>query len=395
MAKGSPFVLIPSLALAAAVYAQGAGSGASTSVSFECPEEACHVLPWFRGEGGLIGKARPGIEEVAWYAVCGDAGVSASLEPDGGDIVSMLFSANNGLACERDDGEFRIRGLVDGGWYWITHEENSAVSSLIPRGVLGNRRSDPANPGWPGLTFTPSRDGSVSFVREVASGRVGILPHIIPLPGEPEPPRCGQYKDGDEEDAGTLQRTDDCLLDAVYSVRVTMGPGSGPGSAVTSGQVFRPLSGTTTLTLGLYGTGHLDVVDPLGAGFDDPLAATWAVTAEVEGTPGAPGTIGPDRVWGLQADPGTGILTVHNPADSDGACTADIGYTVTLEIKATATAVANDQVLPDVPGEARDGDFRPSAMLRVRCPKAPAAAAGIELVPGGRRFSGETEEGGE
>ena len=392
--KCSPLFVVPILGLAGAAYAQGAGSGASTSVSFDCPEDACHVLPWFRGEGGLIGKVRPGLEEVTWYAVCGDAGVSASLEPDGGDIVSMLFSVNNGLACERDDGEFRIHGLVDGGWYWITHEENTAVSSLVPMGVLGNRKIDPTNPGWSGLTFTPSRDGSVSFVREVASGRVGILEHLLPLPAEAEPPRCGQYKDGDEEDAETLQRADDCLLDAVYSVRVTRGPGTGPDSALTSGQIFRPVSGTTTLTLGLYGTGYLDVVDPLGAGFDDSLAARWTVTGRVEGVPGRPETIDANRVLGISADLSSNILTVHNPAESDDACTEDIRYTVTLEIKATATPAANDQVLPDVPGEARNGDFRPSAMLRIRCPGGAAAATGRELVPE-NPFSGETERGGE
>lgn len=380
MTKYFPFLLIPSLAFAGAVHAQVqvAGSGASTSVSFDCPEDECHVLPWFRGEGGLIGKVQPGLEEVTWYAVCGDAGVSASLEPDGGGIVSMLFSPNNGLACERDDGEFRIHGLEDGGWYWITDEENSAVSSLLPSGVLGNRKIDPANPGWSGLTFTPSGDGSVSFVREVASGRVGILSHIIPLPGEPEPPRCGQYKDGDEEDAETLQRTDDCLLDAVYSVRVTMGPGTGPDSAVAGGQVYRPVSGTTTLTLGLYGTGHLDVAGDLGAGFTESLAAAWTVSARTQGTPGVPEEIDTDRVLGISADLDNNVLTVHNTADSDGTCTGQASYQVVLEIKATAR---DNAVLPPVPGETRAGDFRPSAELRVRCPGASAAVLGKELVP--------------
>ena len=392
--KYSPFFLIPVLGLAGAAYAQGAASDESVAVTFDCPEGECHLLPWFRGEGGFVGRVLPGLEEVSYYTVCGNTLVGRSLTPAPGGIVSTLFSTNDGTACERDDGELWIHGLMDGGWYWISDEENTAVSFLIPKPVLANSKVTPANPGWPGLTFTASGDGSVSFVKELASGRVGILPHILPLPGEPEPPRCGQYWEGDEDDRETKQREDDCLLDAVYSVRVTRGPGTGPDSAITSGQIFRPMSGTTTLTLGLYGTGHVDVVDPLGAGFDEPLAATWAVTAKVEGTPGLPGTIGSDPVWGISADLSSNLLTVHSASDSDDTCTEDIGYTVTLEIKATATVAANNEVLPDVPGESRAGDFRPRAELRIRCPGGAATAAGRELVPEGP-FLDETERGGE
>ena len=386
--------LILGLAFTGAAFAQSAVSGANTSVTFDCPEDECHVLPWYRGEGGFIGRILPGIDEVTYYAVCGDMSLSQGLTPDDGGIVSTLFNRNNGVACERNDGELQIHGLMDGGWYWITDEENTAVSFLLPTGVLTNRKITPANPGWPGLTFTASEDGSVSFVKEVASGRVGILPHILPLPGEPEPPRCGQYKESDEDGADTLQRVDDCLLDAVYSVRVTMGLGD---NAITGGQIFRPVSGTTPLTLGLYGTGHLDLgVSPWGAGFDNPLRATWEVTAQIEGEPGFPRPIDDSsgRVWGVVADPATGALTVHNPTDSDDACTEDIGYTVTLEIKANAATGTNaNAVLPPVPGDTQAGDFRPSTMLRIRCPGGAAAASGRELVPGGL-LSGETERDG-
>ena len=325
---------------------------------------------------------------MTFHTICGDGSVTRSLTPGGGGIVSALFNPNNGLSCDRDDGEFQIHGLMDGGWYWITDDENSAVSFLIPSEVLANRKIAPANPGWSGLTFSASRDGSVSFVKEVASGRVGILPHILPLPGEPEPLRCGQYKECEGEDCAaedrvTKQRTDDCLLDAVYAVRVTTGPGTGLDRAITSGQIFRPVSGTTLLTLGLYGTGHLDIVEPLGAGFDESLAATWTATVRVEGAAGLPQAIGTDRVFGISGDLDTGTLTVHTPTDSDETCTERIGHTVLVEIKATAGA--ND-ILPAVPGETLAGDFRPTTMLRVRCPGAAAAAAGEELVPGGGLF---------
>ena len=382
--KRIPIFLILAFALAGVAFAQGAVSDASTTVTFDCPDDECHVLPYFKGEGGFIGRILPGLEEVTYHIICGDGSVTRSSTPDGGGIVSALFNPNNGLACDRDDGEFQIHGVMDGGWYWITDEENTAVSFLIPSGVLANRKIAPANPGWPGLTFSASRDGSVSFVKEVGSGRVGILPHILPLPGEPEPLRCGQYKECEgsgeceAEARVTKQRTDDCLLDAVYSVRVTTGLGTGAENAITSGQIFRPGSGTTTLTLGLYGTGHLDITEPLGAGFDQTLTATWTATARVESAAGLPAAIGTERAWGISGDLDNGTLTVHNPTDSDETCTEPIGYTVVVEIKATAGA--ND-IVPAVPGETLAGDFRPSTMLRIRCPGAAAAAAGRELVP--------------
>lgn len=378
------------LALAGAAPAQDAVSEAIVSVGFDCPEGECHVLPWFRGEGGFIGRIQPELDSVTYYAVCGDAGVSRSLMPDDVGIVTALFGPRSGLGCERDDGALQIHGLMDGGWYWVNDEENSAVSFLMPKAVLSNRKITPANPGWPGLTFTASGDRSVSFVREVASGRVGILPHLLPLPGAPQPPRCGHYKEGDGDDEVTRQRTNDCLLDAVYSVRVAMGPGTGPDSAIAGGQVFRPASGTTLLTLGLYGTGHLDASGGLGAGFDEPLAASWTITARVEGAAGVPRTIDADRALGVSADLNAGVVTVHNSADSDGTCAEQQpDYTVTLEIKATA---GPNDVLPPVPGETGAGDFRPTAMLRVRCPSAAAATAGQELVPEG--LSGGMERGG-
>ena len=47
--KCSPLFVVPILGLAGAAYAQGAGSGASTSVSFDCPEDSCHVLTLVQG----------------------------------------------------------------------------------------------------------------------------------------------------------------------------------------------------------------------------------------------------------------------------------------------------------------------------------------------------------
>ncbi len=356
---------------------------AQTTVVFDCPEDECHVLPYFRGEGGFIGAIQPGRDTVEYFVSCGNSNVGLSVEPDARGLVAELLNVNNGLACDRDDGAVQIRGLQDGGWYWITKEENTAISFLMPKGILSNRKTTLANPGWNGLTFTLSKDGAVSFLEEVATGRVGILPRVLPAADE-APPRCGQYKEGEGDDETTKQRVDDCLMDAVYSVRLTSGPGT--GTPVTGGLIYRPGTGETVLTLGLYGIGHLDVAGDLGAGFDESLTAGYTVTARVQGAAGLPTSIGTERALGLTANlSGTPpTLTVHNSADSDGLCTEDDQYALAVEIKATAAAASPgvNEVLPPVPGESLAGDFRPTTTLNVRCPGT-GTAQGRELVPAG------------
>ncbi len=67
---------------------------------------------------------------------------------------------------------------MDGGWYWINDDLNSAVASLLPKTVVGNAQTAPIDPG--GLTF--DKGDNATFVKHEGSGRVGILQHIMPTP---------------------------------------------------------------------------------------------------------------------------------------------------------------------------------------------------------------------
>lgn len=349
----------------------------SQTVVIDCPVDECHVLPYFKGNGGLVGFLATGASEATYVMKCGTSTISSTWEPQASGVVAELFTSTNGLACGRDDGELQIQGLADGAWYWINSDKNSAVASLVPKAALTNSRIAPANPGSTDLRLTPGPGGAASFL-EHTNGRIGILSHFLPVPAAKVPTPCGQYKDGEGDDEVTKQHDNDCMLDASYYVRVTTGPGTGADSAITSGRLFRLATGERTITLGLYGTGHLDIAGNLGDGFDDPLVVTeWVVSVKARGLPGlAVDLVTGTRVAGLTANLEDGTITVHGVNESDDYCTQDDSNVVDVEIKANAGV---NQVLPAV---GRDGlrDLRPVAVLGVYCPSA-SASQGQSLVP--------------
>ena len=163
-------------ALPAATFAQGV----------VC--QACdHIAPYFRGEGGFIATVAEGADEVVFVASCGNVTITGEVTP-GGATVAQLFTYRNGLACDGDDGSLEIAGVEDGGWYWITDARNSAVGSLVSMDVLDNDTADITDAGE-GVTMTMGK-GAV-FLKEARTGRVGILPNILPEPPAPEPRKCG------------------------------------------------------------------------------------------------------------------------------------------------------------------------------------------------------------
>ena len=363
-----------------AAFSQEAVS--SPAVTFDCPVDECLVAPYFKGGGGFVGILEPGVDEASFFITCGSTGIGQVVKPESGRVVSGVWTRGNSLLCDRDDGEFEVTGLQYGAWYWIQDQENTAVASLMPKNILKNRKTPPADPGSSTITLSQAPSGAATFLKDTASGRVGILPNILPPPDEDPPPACGQYKEEDDDDETVKQLEDDCLIDASYYVRVTQGPGAGSDDAITSGQVFRPGTGTIALTLGLYGNGHLDVENPLGAGFATPLTVTlWEVAATIEGAVGPPQQLGAERVAGVTAaslNTASATLTIHGIAESDDLCSGNIPYDVELEIKASPGVNA---VKPPIPSnDTAAGDLRPSAKLRVRCPGA-AANRARSLVP--------------
>ena len=187
---------------------------ASVTVTLCSDNEKCHVVPEMRREGGFVGRANG--REIEYLATCTGAitthrsgTVAASSR---GGIVSQLVNFDNGLACE-EGGRIEIRGLKDGGWYWIHGDRSSAVSPLLRKDVLSNPRVRPTNPGSPDFLFETSEDETASIVTQLSTGRIGILPHIHPEPPNQEPQRCGpRLVDENDPARGYTQLRTNCTL---------------------------------------------------------------------------------------------------------------------------------------------------------------------------------------
>ena len=163
----------------------GVADAAKTTVN--CPDDECHVAPFFKGEGGFIGETD--LDEVNFVLDCGIVTVSATAKASGGKVAQLL-TADAGLDCPAG-GQVQIHGLKDGGWYWINDSMNSAVASLIGKDALGNATVSPANPGGTDITLESMKDGVTSIVKQASTGRIGILHHILPEPEMDAATMCG------------------------------------------------------------------------------------------------------------------------------------------------------------------------------------------------------------
>lgn len=153
-----------------------------------CPEDKCHFGPFFRGQGGLVGRrAAAHVDEdgeplpVTLIVTCGPRTVVWNLEPAADGVIRQALTNENGLGCPREAGGIQVEGLADGGWYWINDDRNSAVATLLPAGVKRAERVEPLDPG--GLTLTVTEDGLGTYIEDEETGRVGILPHHLPAAG--------------------------------------------------------------------------------------------------------------------------------------------------------------------------------------------------------------------
>ncbi|MCY3971437.1 MAG: hypothetical protein OXG74_16005 [Acidobacteria bacterium] len=220
-----------------------------------------HVVPYFKGEGGFIAAVAGGADAVTFYASCGSIMTSGEEAPDADGIVSMLFNRGNGLACDLDDGgTFELGPVIDGGWYWITDARNTAVGSLLDKDVVGSPTVEPTDAG-PGVEMTDGR--GVVFIKETSTGRVGILPTILPAAPPPVLRKCGFSGAGTA--ASPFRRVaTDCELGDGGTILLATATNSLNGTSrrvVDRGAVVRPpegATGTVILTVDLWGngTGH-------------------------------------------------------------------------------------------------------------------------------------------
>ena len=148
-----------------------------------CPEERCQVAPYFAGGGGFVGTSAglEGEDDVTFFVICTGRTVRSTVSPDSAGIVRQTLSSSNGLSCPGGArGRLEIENLEPGGWYWINDDRNSAVAALIPKEAVGNEQIRITDPG--GLTLDAEEDGIGTFVKHAATGRVGIIPHLVPVP---------------------------------------------------------------------------------------------------------------------------------------------------------------------------------------------------------------------
>ena len=214
-------------------------------------EEPCYVAPFFKGQGGFVAEGRTGTEVVV-AVTCGSTVQTTAPEPDSGGIVRQLFTWDNGLACDAENGGMlQIDKIQPGGWYWINDERNSAVSPLVRAAVLAGPPTTPFDPG--GVTMTTSDGGAGTYVKDETSGRVGILHHILPAPAMP---LCG----------GESNLSDQCLLAPRFELDITwqaiddqMAP---VGDAAPVGSLLTRLKdGDMTVSVKVSGEGFV-LLDP-------------------------------------------------------------------------------------------------------------------------------------
>lgn len=244
-----------------------------------------HEVSYYKGSGGLIATAADGAEMVTYLATCGGVHRSGQLTPDAGGKVTMLFSDD--LACEMDGGKFEVGPIEDGGWFWINDAMNSAVGGLVSNDVLMNDAITITDAGE-GVSMSEGR-GAV-YLKETATGRVGILPTIQPEPPGTELPLCGLRYNANKV---AYQLVDDCQLNATFTMKVTTENELGQTVEVDGGVIQRNAIGDIRLTARMLARGHISyrlnagVIDPEWGAIDSKaLIATWGVYLK-DAPPGA------------------------------------------------------------------------------------------------------------
>ena len=321
-------------------------------VTVDCPEATCQIAPYFEGTGGFVGEAAAmddpettGVDEseVNFIVVCGNVTTQRSVTPDSGGIVRQALTAADGLACEAEGGgTIEIDGLKDGGWYWINDDTNSAVTALIRKDSLGHPQTMPTDPG--GVVLKSVEGGAATFAKHEPTGRVGIIPHIVP---RKPVPACTGAAD---------ERTTECVL----------GTSAGWSLAASPSEVTRPAAGADAVevTLTLTGTKFITTGTVAATANLDELHSSVAGVALSSPNGAAPGA----------EETGVLVWTVTVAADADRCASTNPDRLNAQTVPVNVPAVA--EVIPGVPTDGLEASFT------VNCPAESAASRGVELAPG-------------
>ena len=368
---------------------------AQTSVSCD---GCTHVVSYYKGEGGLIATAGEDAEMVNWLASCGGVTRTGMLTPNDDGVVSTLFSGD--LACAMDGGKFEIGPVMDGGWYWITDADNSAVGGLVDMDILDNdHKAEPTGAG-DGVTMTMGT--GATFLKETSTGRVGILPTILPVM-DMEPAAvntCSFTGTG----ATAAAETSNCMLGNGGSTLQVQGPtnvftGKRPDLGANA-MVTRPASGEVTVQADLWGngTGHYTAgtVDNAGAtpanlghAGGTRLTATIAASLasagpgdgeNIDGT-GPGGSAGAGVTFDGTTTASLGVLTIgSDDAYCNPTAKPPVNHTATVTFTGSLDATQKAQVVPTLTTTPPAGGVAARHTIMIVCPSA-SANMGTELVP--------------
>ena len=341
-------------------------------------ESCTHQVSVYMGEGGLVATADG--EKVFYVAQCNNVTRHGELSVNDDGMVATLLTMDNGLACaspgEKD--KFALGPIKDGGWYWITDDMNSAVGGLVAQDILDNTPT-PITSAGDAVTMTPGT-GAV-YMKETASGRVGILPTIVPEPPTPETTKCGKV-------------TRKCMLGDGGVMISAKGPAdayTGDRGSIMDGEVLTRPSGTgdVTLTFDLRpnGTGHL-FTGTL------PLAATYAGTYSSTRTGTvAVSTDSANRSHGLLLSTSSNVATLTIGRDTTLCPTTEDSTKYTAAVTIVATVVTSDlsQITPsivanednDTANDKTDDYYEEDFTVNVACYVAASSSSsqGVELIP--------------
>ena len=334
--------IIPLALLAGAVPALLA---AQTTGSVECPR--CQVAPYFAGEGGFVGESAGygGSDEVEFFVVCADRTISVRVQPDSNGIVREALNAANGRNCPAGaTGTLEVGNLKPGAWYWINDDQNSAVAAFIPKDAVGNDQIDVTDPG--GVEIDTPADGIGTYVRHVPTGRVGIIPRIVPT--RPIPGCSGMVGEASASD---------CHL----------GSSDGWGLSVSPSEVIRPLGTDPAkeVVVRLLGENFITTRTLSARGEIEHHTSVTAIQLSVDG----------GQATG-QGEEGVLKWTVTVGADDNRCLPANNDPDRLNEQTITFSIAAMDGTIPALGADGLE------TMFTVNCPDDSAAAqTGADLVP--------------
>ncbi|MCY3966699.1 MAG: hypothetical protein OXG83_16895 [Acidobacteria bacterium] len=366
-------------------------------------DDCTHVVSVYKGHGGLIAMAAEDAEMVTWVATCEGVTRSDELMPNDAGMVSMLLMDDTACYGDDEDNSFEIGPIMDGGWYWITDATNSAVGGLVNKDILMNETTMLADAGE-GVTMTMGK-GAV-LLKETATGRVGLLPNILPVEHMDAPPAnpCGASGGGTATNP-FVRKASGCSMGDGGTITLAnyFSAHTGATTRVMSGDsVTRPATdqATTTITIDLWGNGTGAIFSGTDGGTNGinwvrgnaalSGATTRAAARYVGVTYTARKGSGPDAAT-LTSGTADGGVTFTDAGDSSAtvAVTADSAYCSSSNnhsqtISVSAVVVGDDatgaaQVIPSIAKNATT-NVAGGISFTIVCPSA-SATMGQELVP--------------